>query len=86
MSPYWLLLIVPVAAAIGYFIASLCFVSSTSESESYWTQQYFLERESHRGTIKKYLNKLKEADETIHKLSEEKANLQDSLTYYKEAL
>ena len=75
------------------FAILFCFVDYFStigirdalSGESYWRNQYFLEKQSHKGSIKKYLNKLKEADQTIVKLSEEKANLLDSISYYKEA-
>ena len=58
-------------------------ISDCQAGESYWRQQYFLEKDSHSGTIKKYISKIKEADETIGTLHEEKANLQDSIIYYK---
>lgn len=74
---------------IGFFTAALlgsAKIGDSQQAESYWRQQYFLQKESHAGSVKKYISKLKEADETIHKLSEEKANLQDSIKYYQEAL
>ena len=73
---------------VGFLTACILGSSKIGEcemNENYWRNQYFLEKESHKGSIKKYLNTLKEADQTIAKLSEEKANLLDSVTYYKEA-
>ena len=94
-----------------FFAAIFCFVDILSTqvirdmmlSESYWRNEYFaeknlfeLEKDSHNGTKKYYINKIKDidkqvaekmtvAEQTIAKLSEEKANLLDSISYYKVA-
>ena len=84
----WLLIVMYFfVLIIGYMTAWFCGKCKVAEAEmdkNYWKREYFLEKESHKGSIKKYLNKLLEADRTILKLSEEKANLSDSISYYKE--
>ena len=58
-------------------------ISDCQAGESYWRQQYFLEKDSHSGTIKKYISRIKEAEKSIRDLTEENINLQDSIIYYK---
>ena len=81
------------AGAIGYATCWLCTKAKVSDAvmkKAYWHKQFELEKESHNGTKKYYINKLKGADQTILKLSEEKTNLitakkNDTDSYYKEA-
>ena len=70
-------------------------VRELNANEAFWRNEYFAEKnlfelevDSHKGTQKRYIelvHKLKTADQTISQLSEEKANLLDSVTYYKVA-
>jgi hypothetical protein len=59
---------------LGFFTAAILSVGGRSDVEcecSLWKKKYA-----------DLLNKLKDADETIYTLSEEKANLKDSVTFY----
>ena len=52
MNPLWLLFIVPISFTLGFFLAVILASSKIGEAESYWRSQYFLEKDSHRGTEK----------------------------------
>lgn len=74
---------------IGFITASFlggAKIGDAQQSESYWRQLYQLERDSHNGTQKRYISKIKEAEKIINDLTEENANLKDSVTAYREAL
>ena len=76
MSTYWLFLVIPLSATIGFLFSSMLCVGGRDDLHRdclFWKQKYT-----------ELLWKLKQADHTIYGLSEEKANLQDCLTLYKE--
>lgn len=52
MDALWLLIIVPVAFIFGFMIAAILASSGREEAESYWRNQYFMEKDSHDGTKK----------------------------------
>jgi len=62
-----------------FFAVLFCFVDyfATLEirnafaGESYWRNQYFMEKDSHKGTKKYYINKIKDIDkQVIEKMTE----------------
>lgn len=59
MDALWLLIIVPVAFIFGFMIAAILASSGREEAESYWRNQYFMEKDSHAGT-KKLLDEYKQ--------------------------
>jgi len=69
------ILIYIIGFVLGYATCWFCFnckVAELEEDKFYWKKQYF-EAE------KRHVKTLKEADETIFKLSQEKAKLQEKL-------
>ena len=59
MSAWLLLIIVPVSYLMGFFIAAILASSGRDEAESFWRNNYFMEKDSHQGT-KKLLDEYKQ--------------------------
>ncbi len=65
MSVLWLLVIIPASFIAGFFIAAILASAGRDDAESYWRNQYFMERDSHDGT-KKLLNQKGVVIWTLH--------------------